>query len=114
MKNIQNIFIFIALFLSFFFFISLVLCPLSFSFFSLLLYLKCLINNINIKEPEFGFAELFYSKLSIQKKQDGSPLFAFWDKKCLNFGQDFQEEFTNALVLSRAVILLISNSVCII
>ena len=63
-----------------------------------------------LKEPDGGLVELVYQRLA-PTKLDAEDIFVFWDKKCLNYGQDWEKEFLNALITSTAIILLISNKV---
>lgn len=45
------------------------------------------------------------------KKNTGKPLFVFWDKKCLNYAQDWEEGFLNGIQTSDVIVLLMSNKV---
>jgi len=58
-----------------------------------------------------GAVQLLYEKLAVRKTKEGKSLFVFWDKKCLNYGQDWEIGFMNGLVNSQVIILLISNKV---
>jgi len=62
-------------------------------------------------EPDGGLVELVYTKIARQKKGNGDPVYVFWDKKCLNYGRDFQKGFLHGLTSSNVIILLISMKV---
>jgi hypothetical protein len=53
---------------------------------------------------------LIYEKLS-PSKLSGEDIFVFWDKKCLNFGQNWEDGFIHGITNSSAIILLISEKV---
>jgi len=55
--------------------------------------------------------ELIYWHLASQKSQYSRDLFVFWDKMCLNDGQDWEEGFLHGITNSTVIILLISNKV---
>lgn len=52
-----------------------------------------------------------YDRLAVKKKKTGSPLYIFWDKKCLNFGQDWEKGFLRGLTKSQVIVLLLSTKV---
>ncbi len=62
------------------------------------------------QEPVGGFAQLIYEKLS-QQIQNGNHSSVFYDKKCLNFGQNFEDEFLHGLTSARVIVLLVSFKV---
>jgi hypothetical protein len=53
---------------------------------------------------------MLYEKLAVKKKKTGTALFVFWDKQCLNYGQDWEEGFLNGLKNSQQIVLLISKT----
>ncbi len=55
--------------------------------------------------------QVIYDKLAVKKKKSGIPIFVFWDRKCLNFGQDWEKGFLNGLIKSQVIVLLISTKV---
>ncbi len=57
-----------------------------------------------------GVVQLIYEKLAV-KRYRGIPLKVFWDKKCLNYGQDWEQGFFQGLITSQVIILLMSNRV---
>lgn len=67
---------------------------------------KCIL----IQEPAGGFVQLIYEKLS-QQLQNGIHCTVFWDKKCLNLGQNFENEFLHGLTSATVIILLVSFKV---
>jgi hypothetical protein len=46
---------------------------------------------------------MVYEKMAVQQGSDRQPLYSFWDKKCLNFGQNWETGFLNALLKSRVI-----------
>jgi hypothetical protein len=80
------------------------------SFIFMLLYI--FIYWYNMQEPEKGLVQMVYEKMAVQRGSDRQPLYSFWDKKCLNLGQDWETGFLHALLNSRVIVLLISNKVC--
>ncbi len=54
---------------------------------------------------------MFYEHLSAQK-YEGNPIFVFWDKKCLCFGEDWELGFMRGVVYSKVFVFLLSNKVC--
>lgn len=65
-----------------------------------------------LKESDQGLVQLIYQKLAVRKQQDGTPVFVYMDKQCLNYGQNWQDGFINGLKSSQIIILLISTKVC--
>jgi hypothetical protein len=65
-----------------------------------------------MKELDSGIVQLIYEKLSIRRQKNKQPLFAFWDNKCLNYGQDWEHGFIAGLRNSQVIVLLVSNKVC--
>eukprot|EP00026_Physarum_polycephalum_P000711 Phypoly_transcript_00712.p1 GENE.Phypoly_transcript_00712~~Phypoly_transcript_00712.p1 ORF type:complete len:920 (-),score=65.02 Phypoly_transcript_00712:1306-4065(-) len=61
------------------------------------------------KEPKFGISQLIYEKIAVSKTRLGVPVFAFWDKKCLNDGMSWEKGFLRGLLNSKVIVLLISN-----
>ncbi len=59
---------------------------------------------------EFGFVQMLYEKLAVSRHQ-GKPLYTYWDKKCLRFGHDSEEQFIHGLTSAKVIILLMSNKV---
>src|ERR1700677_1565319 len=64
------------------------------------------------KEPKRGMVQVLYESFANLRKQSGDPVFVFWDFKCLNLGQNWEQGFLNALKNSRVIVLLISMKVC--
>lgn len=56
---------------------------------------------------------LMYDHLSVARGYAGKPLHVFWDKQCLNIGQNWEKEFMHGLINSKVIVLLISNTVSI-
>lgn len=54
---------------------------------------------------------MLYDKLAVGRGNDRKPLFIFWDKKCLSYGQDWEQGFLNGLLTSQVIVLLISSKV---
>ncbi len=54
---------------------------------------------------------MIYERLAVKKKKTGIPIFVYWDKKCLNFGQDWENGFMNGLKTSQLIVLLVSTKV---
>jgi len=54
---------------------------------------------------------LIYEKLSVQRKKNDLPVFTFWDKKCLNYGQRWEEGFLHGISTSSVIVLLVSGEV---
>jgi hypothetical protein len=65
--------------------------------------------SLHSSEPTSGIVQMMFEKLAIKKKKTGMPLFVFWDKKCLNYGQDWESGFLNGLKHSQVIVLLMSN-----
>lgn len=63
------------------------------------------------QESDEGLVSIIYNMLAVRKQQDGSDVFVYLDRHCLNYGQNWQDGFMNGLKFSQAVILLISNQV---
>ena len=63
------------------------------------------------QEREQGLVELIYEKLA-PSKMNGEDVFIFWDRKCLNYGQDWEEGFMHGIAHSKVIILVISEKVC--
>jgi len=59
-------------------------------------------------EPKRGMVQMLYESFANLRKQSGDPVFVFWDFKCLNFGQNWEQGFLNALKNSRVIVLLVS------
>ena len=45
------------------------------------------------------------------KKHSVGPVTVFWDYKCLNYGQNWERSFFQALTSARVVVLLVSKEV---
>ena len=58
-----------------------------------------------------GLVEVIYETLA-PSKLNGEDIFIFWDKKCLNDGQDWEEGFMHGITHSTAIILIITEKVC--
>lgn len=71
------------------------------------LLIKLSLVNINKK----SVVQELYEHLSLKKKGPGNNVFVFWDQKCLNFGQNWQEGFLLGLQNSSVIVLLISSQV---
>ncbi len=67
-----------------------------------------------LQESNFdnGVVQLIYEKLAV-KRYRGIPLRTFWDKKCLSYGQNWEQGFLQGLNTSQVIILLMSNEVCL-
>jgi len=52
-----------------------------------------------------------YEKLSVQRKQGELPVFVFWDEKCLNLGEKWENTFFHWITSSSIIILLVSKKV---
>lgn len=63
------------------------------------------------KEPSLGIVQMIYDRLAVKKTKSGLPIFVFWDKKCLNYGENFEEGFLQGITTAQVIILLISNKV---
>jgi hypothetical protein len=50
-----------------------------------------------MQEPAGGLIQLLYEALAVCKKKSGTPVSVYWDKKCLNFGQNWEAGFLNGL-----------------
>jgi hypothetical protein len=55
--------------------------------------------------------EIVYEHIAFLKKYNTEPVLAFWDKKCLNFGRNWEEGFLIGLLNAKVVILLVSEKV---
>ena len=55
--------------------------------------------------------EIVYERIAYMKKSNTQPVIAFWDKKCLNFGKNWERGFLIGLLNAKVVILLISEKV---
>ena len=55
--------------------------------------------------------QLLYDQFAKQRKTSGDPVYVFWDSKCLNFGQNWEQGFLQALKNSRLIVLLVSMKV---
>jgi hypothetical protein len=55
--------------------------------------------------------ELVYWQLAPQKLQNGADISVFWDKMCLNDGQDWEWGFLHGITSSAVIVLLLSNKV---
>lgn len=53
-----------------------------------------------------------YETLATTKKANGDSVFVFWDKQCLNYGQNWEAGFLNGLRNATVIVLLISMKVC--
>ncbi len=62
------------------------------------------LNYRSANEPDV--AEILYNALASVKDYD---VISFWDKKCLNLGQDWELEFMRFLTTSKIIILLLSH-----
>lgn len=54
---------------------------------------------------------MVYQKLATSKIKCGEANFVFWDKKCLNYRQGWEEGVLHGLKSSKVILLLISNQV---
>ena len=63
------------------------------------------------QERSMGLVEVIYETLA-PSKLNGEDIFIFWDKKCLNDGQDWEEGFMHGITHSTAIILIINEKVC--
>lgn len=54
---------------------------------------------------------MLYSELAVKKSSARTSLFVFWDKKCLNYGQNWEDGFLEGIQSSKVVILLMSDQV---
>ncbi len=55
---------------------------------------------------------MFYEELA-EWGCEGKPIFPFWDKKCLRFGEDWEVGFLNGILSSNVIVLLLSEKVCL-
>ena len=55
--------------------------------------------------------EIVYEHIAYQKKCNTEAVLAFWDKKCLNFGRNWEKGFLTGLLSAQVVILLVSEKV---
>ena len=55
--------------------------------------------------------EIVYESIACLKKSNAQPVLAFWDKKCLNYGKNWEQGFVIGLLNAKVVILLISEKV---
>jgi len=63
------------------------------------------------REPKGGMVQMVYDTLSVQIKKDLSQVYCFWDQKCLNYGQDWEEGFLHGLQTCSVIVLLLSSKV---
>lgn len=63
------------------------------------------------QDPSGGVVQVIYENLARQFKKNGTAVLSFWDRQCLNYGQDWEEGFLEALQSSNVIILLISLKV---
>lgn len=68
---------------------------------------------LSFQEPEGGMAELVYEMLARKRKRNNDAIISFWDKKCLNLGQNWENGFLHGISSSAVIILLISFKVFI-
>lgn len=54
---------------------------------------------------------MMYDILAVKKSKTGLPFYVFWDKKCLNFGMNWESGFLAGLRTAKVIILLISGKV---
>lgn len=55
---------------------------------------------------------MMYERLAVKRnKENYESLFTFWDKKCLNYGQDWEQGFVHGIMNAQVISLLVSNSV---
>ncbi len=76
-------------------------------------FLVCSQNILITKQEycyEHGIVQMLYEKFAIQRC-NGIPLFVFWDKRCLCYGQEWESGFIQGLVKSKVIVLLMSNKV---
>lgn len=52
--------------------------------------------------------QALYERLACCLTKNGSPVYVFWDQKCLNYGQNWEAGFLFGIQNSRVIILLIS------
>jgi hypothetical protein len=50
-------------------------------------------------------------QLAPHKMHNGNDIFVFWDKQCLNDGQDWEDGFLHGVTSSSVIVLLLSNKV---
>jgi len=55
--------------------------------------------------------EIVYEHIAYLKKCNTEAVLAFWDKKCLNFGRNWEQGFIIGLLSAKVVILLVSEKV---
>lgn len=64
-----------------------------------------------LQEPAKGIVQQFYESMAVLKTANGQPVFAFWDKECLNDGQNWEQGFLRGLTKSYMIVLLVSIKV---
>lgn len=64
---------------------------------------------ILFQEPANGIVEVIYNLLATQNKQGG--VLTFWDKKCLNYGQHWENGFLHGIDSASIIVLLVSMKV---
>lgn len=55
--------------------------------------------------------ECVYELLARQRKASGASVVTFWDKQCLNNGQNWENGFLHGITSSTIIVLLISMKV---
>jgi len=54
--------------------------------------------------------EKMFKYLAVKKDKQGNAFYVFWDKQCLNDGQNWESGFIHGIQNSQVIVLLISNS----
>lgn len=55
--------------------------------------------------------QVLYDNLACKRRDNGGPVYVFWDQKCLNYGQNWEAGFLNGLANSTVLVLLLSQKV---
>jgi hypothetical protein len=66
---------------------------------------------VTMQEPEGGMSEKVYKTLAVQKTKEGIEIYTYFDKYCLNYGQNWEKGFIHGLTNSKLIALLVSNKV---
>eukprot|EP00026_Physarum_polycephalum_P008013 Phypoly_transcript_08087.p1 GENE.Phypoly_transcript_08087~~Phypoly_transcript_08087.p1 ORF type:complete len:452 (+),score=62.39 Phypoly_transcript_08087:80-1357(+) len=62
------------------------------------------------EEHSGGVVEQVYRALATKKTKRGKPIYVFWDKTCLNDGQNWEMGFEQGIKNSQVIVLLMSNT----
>jgi hypothetical protein len=56
-------------------------------------------------------SEKVYKTLAVQKSKEGTEIYTYLDKHCLNYGQNWEKDFIHRLINLKLIALLVSNKV---